>query len=71
MDFDRKPTTSLPAFKSADKRALYEAGVAAAAVDGSTDVNELSRLRKIAELCAVPFDAAFVRREAAAEARTH
>lgn len=70
-DFDRKPTASLPPFKSADKRALYEAGVAAAAVDGSIDANELSRLRKIADLCSVQFDAAAVRRLAAAEARAH
>ena len=69
LDFDLKPTASLPELKSQDKEALYEAGVAAAAVDGSIDASELSRLRKLAHHCSVPFDAAAVRRQAAAEAR--
>ena len=69
LDFDQKPTASLPVLKSQDKEALYQAGVAAAAVDGSIDASELTRLRKLAEHCSVPFDAAAVRRLAAAEAR--
>ena len=69
IDFDLRPTASIPAFKSHDKEALYQAGVAAAAVDGSIDANELSRLRKIADHCSVPFDAAAVRRLAAEEAK--
>jgi tellurite resistance protein len=69
IDFDQRPTASIPDFKSQDKEALYQAGVAAAAVDGSVDANELSRLKKVAEHCSVPFDAAAVRRLAAAEAR--
>jgi tellurite resistance protein len=69
IDFDQRPTASIPDFKSQDKEALYQAGVAAAAVDGSTDASELSRLKKVAEHCSVPFDAATVRRLAAAEAR--
>ncbi len=70
IDFDLRPTASIPTFKSQDKDALYQAGVAAAAVDGSVDANELSRLRKIADHCSVPFDAAAVRLLAAAEAKT-
>jgi hypothetical protein len=69
IDFDLRPTASIPAFKSRDKEALYQAGVAAAAVDGSADATELSRLRKIADHCSVPFDAAAVRRLAAEEAK--
>ena len=68
VDFDL-PTASLPDFTSQDQAALYEAGIAAAAVDGSIDANELSRLEKLAAHCSVPFDAAAVRRLAAAEAR--
>lgn len=71
LDFDVKPTASLPKFKSQDKEALYEAGVAAAAVDGSIDANELSRLRKVADHCSVPFNAAAIRKLAAAEARAN
>ena len=69
LDFDHRPTGTIPAFGSQDKEALYRAGVAAAAVDGSIDVNELSRLEKIAAHCSVPFDANAVRKLAAAEAR--
>ncbi|HYP46950.1 MAG TPA: hypothetical protein VEQ66_17355 [Propionibacteriaceae bacterium] len=69
VDFDVKPTASIPPFKSRDKQALYAAAVAAAAVDGSIDAHELSRLRRVADHCSVPFDAAAVRRLAAAEAR--
>lgn len=71
LDFDLRPTASIPDFKSQDKEALYEAGAAAAAVDGSIDANELSRLKKVADHCSVPFDAAAVRRLAAAEARAN
>ena len=70
VDFDLRGTASLPAFMSRDKSALYEAGVAAAAVDGSIDPNELSRLRKIADHCSVRFDPAAIRRLAAEQART-
>jgi len=69
FDFDLQPKVSMPEFKSQDKEALYQAGVAAAAVDGSIDANEFSRLQKIADHCSVPFDRAAVRRLAAAEAR--
>ena len=69
IDFDLKSTVSIPTFVSPDKEALYQAGAAAAAVDGSIDANELSRLRKIADHCSVPFDADAVRRLAADEAR--
>ena len=69
IDFDLKPAVSLPAFASRDRAALYEAAAAAAAVDGSIDDNELSRLRKIAEHCAVPFQGHVVRKLAADEAR--
>jgi hypothetical protein len=69
IDFDLKSTVSIPDFVSQDKEALYQAGVAAAAVDGNADPNELSRLKKIADHCAVPFDANAVRRLAAEEAR--
>ncbi|HEX8510792.1 MAG TPA: hypothetical protein VF635_14995 [Propionibacteriaceae bacterium] len=68
-DFDSKPTAGMAEFTSQDKEALYEAGVAAAAVDGSIDANELSRLRKIADHCSVPFDESAVRQLAAAEKR--
>ena len=69
LDFDHTPTWTIPDFGSQDKEALYQAGVAAAAVDGSIDVNELSRLKKIAAHCLVPFDANAVRKLAADEAR--
>jgi tellurite resistance protein len=69
IDFDQRPASALPAFTSADKAALYQAGVAAAAVDGSVDPRELSRLKKLAERCSVPFDPEAVRRLGAAEAR--
>ncbi len=69
IDFDLRSAVSVPDFVSRDKEALYAAGVAAAAVDGSVDPNELSRLQKIAEHCAVPFDPAAVRRLAAEQAR--
>jgi tellurite resistance protein len=69
VDFDLKPAVSIPAFVSRDKAALYQAAAAAAAVDGSIDVNELSRLRKIAGHCSVPFEAHAVRKLAADEAR--
>jgi len=69
IDFDLKPTASIPEFKSQDKEALYQAGAAAAAVDGSIDANELSRLRKVADHCSVPFNAGAVRQLAVAEAR--
>jgi hypothetical protein len=59
----------MPSFVSPDKEALYQAGAAAAAVDGSIDANELSRLQKVADHCSVPFDADAVRRLAAEEAR--
>jgi len=68
VDFDLRPSVSIPAFVSQDKAALYEAGAAAAAVDGSVDANELSRLRKIAGHCSVPFQAHAVRKLAADEA---
>jgi hypothetical protein len=71
LNFDLLATASIPNFKSQDLEALYQAGVAAAAVDGSIDANELSRLQKIADHCSVPFDAAAVRRLAAAEARAN
>ncbi len=69
MDFDLKSTVSIPDFVSQDKEALYQAGVAAAAVDGHIDANELSRLKKVADHCSVPFDANAVRKLAAEEAR--
>jgi hypothetical protein len=69
IDFDLKATVSVPHFVSHDKEALYQAGVAAAAVDGSVDANELSRLRKLADHCSVPFNGDAVRRLAAEEAR--
>jgi len=69
VDFDLRSTASIPQFVSQDKEALYQAGVAAAAVDGSIDANELSRLKKIADHCSVPFDATAVRKLAAAEAK--
>ena len=69
IDFDLRSTVSIPDFVSQDKEALYQAGVAAAAVDGSIDDNELSRLKKIAAHCAVPFDPNAVRKLAAEEAR--
>jgi len=69
VDFDLKATVTIPEFVSQDKEALYWAGAAAAAVDGSIDATELSRLRKIADHCAVPFDANVLRRLAAEEAR--
>ena len=69
VDFDLRSTVSIPDFVSEDKEALYQAGVAAAAVDGSVDANELSRLKKIAEHCSVPFNANAVRKLAAEEAK--
>jgi tellurite resistance protein len=69
VDFDLKPSVSIPAFVSGDKTALYAAAVAAAAVDGSVEPNELSRLRKLAAHCGVPFVAHAVRKLAADEAR--
>jgi tellurite resistance protein len=69
IDFDLKATVSIPDFTSKDSEALYAAGVAAAAVDGHLDPNELSRLRKIADHCSVPFDANAVRKLAVEEAR--
>jgi hypothetical protein len=69
IDFDLKPRVSIPDFVSQDKEALYQAGAAAAAVDGSIDATELSRLRKLAGHCSVPFDADALRRLAAEEAR--
>ena len=69
VDFDLRSTVSIPDFVSEDKEALYQAGVAAAAVDGSIDANELSRLKKIAEHCSVPFNANAVRKLAAEEAK--
>ena len=69
IDFDLKSTVSIPDFVSQDKEALYQAGVAAAAVDGSIDSNELSRLKKVADHCSVPFDPDAVRKLAAEEAR--
>ena len=69
LDFDSKPAAAIPSFTSQDKQALYDAGVAAAAVDGSIDANELSRLRKLAAHCSVRFDGAAVRRLAATESR--
>jgi tellurite resistance protein len=69
VDFDLRATVSIPDFVSEDKEALYQAGVAAATVDGNADPNELARLRKVADHCSVPFDADAVRRLAAEEAR--
>jgi tellurite resistance protein len=69
IDFDLKSTVSIPDFVSQDTEALYQAGVAAAAVDGSIDPNELSRLKKVADHCSVSFDPNAVRRLAAEEAR--
>ena len=69
IDFDLKATGSIPRFTSEDKEALYAAGVAAAAVDGNLDPNELSRLKKIADHCSVPFDGNAVRKLAVEEAR--
>jgi tellurite resistance protein len=69
IDFDLKSTVSIPDFVSEDKEALYQAGAAAAAVDGSVDANELGRLKKVADHCSVPFDANAVRKLAAEEAR--
>lgn len=70
VDFDLRSTASVPGFVSRDKALLYQAGVAAAAVDGSIDPNELSRLQKIADHCSVRFDPDAVRRLAAEQART-
>ena len=69
IDFDLRSTVSIPDFVSQDTEALYQAGVAAAAVDGSIDPNELSRLKKVADHCSVPFDPNAVRKQAADEAR--
>lgn len=69
VDFDLRPSGSIPAFVSRDKAALYQAATAAAAVDGSVEVTELSRLRKIADHCSVPFEAHVVRTLAAEQAR--
>ena len=69
LDFDLKSTVSIPDFVSQDKEALYQAGAAAAAVDGNIDANELSRLKKVADHCSVPFDANAVRKLAVEEAR--
>lgn len=69
IDFDLRSEVSIPHFVSRDKAALYAAGEAAAAVDGTIDPNELSRLKKIADHCSVPFDPEAARRLAAEEAR--
>ena len=69
VDFDTRPSASIPAFVSEDRAALYRAGAAAAAVDGSIDDSELARLRKIAAHCSVPFDAHALRKLAADEAK--
>ena len=69
IDFDLRSTVSIPDFVSQDTEALYQAGVAAAAVDGSIDPNELSRLKKVANHCSVPFDPNAARKQAADEAR--
>ena len=71
IDFDLKSTVSIPDFVSQDTEALYQAGVAAAAVDGNIDPNELSRLKKLADHCSVPFDPNAVRKLAADEARAN
>jgi hypothetical protein len=71
IGFDSRASISIPDFVSRDKEALYEAAVAAAAVDGSADANELSRLKKVADHCSVPFDGNAVRRLATEEARAH
>ena len=67
LDFDHNHWDS-PRLCQPRQGRLYQAGVAAAAVDGSIDVNELSRLKKIAAHCSVPFDANAVRKLAAEEA---
>jgi hypothetical protein len=69
VDFDLKSTVSIPDFVSQDTEALYQAGMAAAAVDGSIDPNELSRLKKVADHCSVAFDPNAVRKLAADEAK--
>jgi len=69
IDFDLRSTVSIPDFVSQDQEALYQAGAAAAAVDGSIDANELSRLKKLAGHCSVPFDANALRKLATDEAR--
>ena len=69
IDFDLRSTVSIPDFVSQDKEALYQAGLAAAAVDGSIEANELSRLKKVADHCSVPFDANAARKLAADEAK--
>ena len=69
VDFDVAPAASSRVLVSSDLAALYEAGAAAAAVDGSIDATELTRLRKLADRCSVPFQAHALRRLAAEEAR--
>lgn len=69
IGFDHRSTIAIPEFTSQDKEALYQAGMAAAAVDGDIDATELSRLRKVADHCLVPFDEVAVRSLAAEEAK--
>ena len=53
-----------------DLRPLYEAGVEAAAVDGKTNVNELTVLRRLAGHCRAEFDESAIRDKASAYANT-
>lgn len=49
---------------SGERAPLYDAGVAAAAIDHRVNVNELEVLRRLAAHCSVPFDEGAVRRAA-------
>lgn len=56
INLDQQMVWSMLESAAGDLRAIYDAGVVAAAIDGKINVNELKSLRKLAKYCSVPFD---------------
>ncbi len=64
IDVDHDMVWSMLASASGDTKALYDAAVVAAGIDGKINVNELRNLRKLAAVCEVPYDEEAIRRSA-------
>ena len=64
VDLDHDRVWRLVTAAPGDRKALYDAGVVAAAVDGKIDDRELVELQKLAVHCGTTFDTAAIKRAA-------
>jgi hypothetical protein len=66
VDVEPKRVWAMLSAATGDLVELYDAGVVAAAVDGTINVNELTNLRTLADCCGVPYDEDAIRAAARA-----